>query len=117
MKTGKEVSEAAKKAAAEIGLENESMHSAFGSGYASEETIADIIQLAIDAQLANARNDALEEAAKECNDIADKMITDLGEGQRVQYEEGFYPETEMCVNEVRKTAIRLRALKKGPNHV
>ena len=82
MKTGNEVSEAAKKAAEAIDSENHSMHKLFGCGYADPETVAEIVQLAIDAQLAsvvnqacreaiaNARNDALEEAALHCENTS-----------------------------------------------
>jgi hypothetical protein len=95
MKTGKEVSEAAKKCAEDCVRVGYAPH--FSEG--NTMRFARVIQLAIDAQLANARNDALEECAKECDDAAGEALSVHATG------------------ELFRVAARIRELRKGPNHV
>ena len=94
-KTGKGVSEGAKKAAVQY-LDASSLTQECGWRQQQYEELLPYIQQAIDAQLANARNDAIEECAKECAEV----ISDYDDERPIL----------ACIR-------RIRALKKGPNHV
>ena len=109
MKTGKEVSEAAGNAVELIRQKCIDPKTPF-----LPNECARIIQQAIDAQLANARNDALEEA---CIAIDVRMKLNIQDLTQAQIDSGNYPETALILQELIHAAAAIRALKKGPNHV
>lgn len=101
-KTGKEVSESAKGCAKAVIVRGNRL-TEFEK---LEGDIAEIIQMHLDAQLANARNDAIEECAKECESSVESYSQEAIDGSLY-----LLARTRTAL----RLASRIRALKKGPN--
>lgn len=97
------IGEGAKSAASQIF--NEARNTPlYGMSPADEENAGHMIQGAIDAELARSREEALEEAAKECEFLAQQL------GNLHPFVEEHH---RQWVTAYIKSAARIRALKKG----